>query len=256
MCLVLFAYRAHRAYPLVLAANRDEFYHRPTAAMDRWADAPSVLAGRDLEAGGTWFGITPSGRLAAVTNVRDPASVRAGAPSRGALVSDFLAGRSSPTAYLGRVAEEGDRYNGFNLLVGDPTGLYYYSNRDAGPRSLEPGIHGLSNHLLNTPWPKVERGRQGLSTLLDGGAPVSAEAVLTLLEDPTPAPDTELPATGVPLVLERLLSSMFIRSPEYGTRASTVLLVDATGGVSLTEKSHPDGAMRRFSLSWPPLADP
>ncbi len=158
MCLIVFAWRQHPDFPLIVAANRDEFYERPTLAADFWADHPEVLGGRDLKEMGTWLGITRKGRFAALTNYRDPLHVRADAPSRGWLVRDFLTGERGAEDYLARLRDRGAAYNGFSLILGDAAGLYYYSNRgEEGPAALAPGVYGLSNHLLDTPWPKVRR---------------------------------------------------------------------------------------------------
>lgn len=235
MCLILFAWKMHPNFPLVLAANRDEFYERPSAPADFWDDAPDLLAGRDLRDGGTWLGITRGGRVAALTNYRDPASLKIGAPSRGMLVSDYLRGRENPGAYLGRIAPEADRFNGFDLLVGDPDELFCFSNRGARER-LQPGIYGLSNHLLDTPWPKVMRGKGALKALLQRENGVSPEALFALLADRTPSPDDRLPDTGVGLEWERLLSPLFIESPDYGTRSSTILLIDRNRSVTFIER--------------------
>ncbi|MCX5821078.1 MAG: NRDE family protein [Deltaproteobacteria bacterium] len=233
MCLILFAWKMHENFPLVLAANRDEFYERPSAPAAFWEDAPDLLAGRDLREGGTWLGITRKGRLAAITNYRDPASLKIGAPSRGRLVSDYLRGRGIPEVYLRRIAPDADRFNGFNLLVGDPDDLFCFSNRGARER-LDPGIYGLSNRLLDTPWPKVERGKTALSALLKEG--LSPETLFALLTDRTRPPDDRLPDTGVGLAWERILSPLFIENPVYGTRSSTILLIDRRGGVTFAER--------------------
>lgn len=244
MCLILFAYRAHPEYRLVLAANRDEFHDRPAAPADFWGDAPDVLAGRDLRGGGSWLGVTRSGRFAAVTNYRDPRELLAprSAPSRGELVSGFLRGSDSPAEYLDALSSRAAEYNGFNLLVGDRDALYWFSNRSgAAPVRLEPGVYGLSNHLLDTPWPKVVRGRAALRDALAAAAPLDVEPLFRLLADRAPAADRELPDTGVGVERERLLSSPFIASPDYGTRASTVLLVRADGAARLVERTFSPG---------------
>ena len=235
MCLILFAWKMHQNFPLVLAANRDEFYERPSAPAAFWEDAPDLLAGRDLREGGTWLGITRNGRLAAITNYRDPASLKIGAPSRGRLVSDYLRGREIPEVYLRRIAPDADRFNGFNLLVGDPDELFCFSNRGTRER-LQPGIYGLSNHLLDTTWPKVAQGKRVLKALLQGGKGVPSEALFSLLADRTRPPDDRLPDTGVGLEWEKILSPRFITSPVYGTRSSTVLLIDRKGGVTFVER--------------------
>ena len=239
MCLILLAWRAHPDYPLVVAANRDEFFARPTAAADFWPDHPRVLAGRDLEGGGTWFGISRGGRFAALTNYRDPASVRQGTPSRGALVADFLAGDMPPTDYRRLLEERGAAYNGYNLLFGDADGLFYHSNCGAGPEHLPPGIYGLSNHLLDTPWPKVAQGKSRLAAAL--AALPDDRNLLALLRDDRLADDADLPRTGVSLEWERLLSAAFVRSSAYGTRSSTVLTRDRQDQV-VFEEVHFDAA--------------
>lgn len=235
MCLILFAVDAHPAYHLVVAANRDEWFDRPTAPAAFWDDAPAVLAGRDLEANGTWMGVTRGGRFAALTNFRDPAANRPGARSRGALVRDFLAGAGAAPDYLRAVAAEAERYNPFSLLVGDARGLFYFSNRAGAIVPVAPGVHGLSNHLLDVPWPKVRLGKSRLAERLRGE--VDPDALLAALDDPVPAPDDALPRTGVALDWERDLSPVRIRTRDYGTRASTVLLVSRDGCVTFVERS-------------------
>lgn len=235
MCLILFAWKMDENFPLVLAANRDEFYDRPSAPAAFWEEAPDLLAGRDLREGGTWLGVTTEGRLAALTNYRDPASLKIGAPSRGRLVSDYLRSREIPEAYLRRIAPDADRFNGFNLIVGDPDDLFCYSNRGILER-LGPGIYGLSNRLLDTPWPKVEQGKTALSALLEDKNGLSTERLFALLADRTRPPDARLPDTGVGLEWERVLSPLFIESPVYGTRSSTVLLIDRKGEVNFAER--------------------
>ncbi|MDM7996989.1 MAG: NRDE family protein [Acidobacteriota bacterium] len=240
MCLIFAAIDAHPEYRLVIAANRDEFYERPSAPAAFWPEAPQLLAGRDLRAGGTWLGITRTGRIAALTNYRHPDSKSVEAPSRGHLVSDFLLGRDKPVPYLERISADADRYNGFNILVGQNTELYHYSNRASGIRKLGPGIHGLSNHLLDTPWPKVEKGIQALKILLSGKELIP-EDLFRLLRDRTTPPDDALPDTGVGLEMERMLSPVFISSPNYGTRSSTVILLNREGRITFIEKSFGHG---------------
>jgi len=235
MCLILFAYRAHPAYRLVLAANRDEWFQRPTAPAAFWADAPDILAGRDLEQGGTWLGVTRHGRFAAITNFRDPGNHRADAPSRGGLVSAFLRAEIAPTAYLEQLRPDASAYNGFSLLVGDRTSLGYFSNREGRIRDLEPGIYGLSNHLLDVEWPKVQLGKQRLAAWLDDDR--RPEALLALLDDTRTAPDAALPRTGVSLEWERRLSSLRIVGEGYGTRSSTALVIGSAGEIRFVERS-------------------
>jgi uncharacterized protein with NRDE domain len=251
MCLIAFAYRQHPAWQLILAANRDEFYARPTASMAYWEDAPEVLAGRDLVGGGTWLGITRSGRFAAVTNYRDPGGLREDAPSRGLLVADFLRGTEKPQAYLEILRTGADRYNGFSLLVGDSHGLYYFSNRENAVRELHPGIYGLSNHLLDTPWPKVLRVKRALRQLIEANA-VETQRILEILADPLRPSDEDLPDTGVGLTWERLLSPVFISSEHYGTRSSTALLISHDGRVSLTERERFGGDIKSYQWQLEP----
>lgn len=242
MCIILLAYRVHPEYPLILAANRDEFYERPTARAQFWEDEPEILAGRDLERGGTWLGVTTGGRIAAVTNYREPlAPSSSDAPSRGHLVSDFLAGDDAPLAYLSKLEASGARFNGFNLIAGTTESLYYYSNRGGEPQKIDAGVHGLSNHLLDTPWPKVSRGREALSEIVARGAEPGVEDIFRVLADDARASDAALPSTGVSLELERVLSSVFIKSHAYGTRSSTVLFVSRQNELVFIERSFEPG---------------
>ena len=228
MCLIVLAYKVHPEYPLILAANRDEFLERPTEKAHFWPDAPHILAGRDLRAGGTWLGITRSGRFAALTNHRDlrrPAVVNS--PSRGQLVrlalEDELAGLDTSV------------YEGFNLLHGATDALMYHSNVNGLDHVLVPGVHGLSNHLLNTPWPKVQRAKRRLTELVQAGT-MDPQDLFRMMGDTTPADDHDLPDTGIGASWERLLSSMHIVAEGYGTRCSTVLLVDRQGNVHFEER--------------------
>jgi uncharacterized protein with NRDE domain len=242
MCLILLAWRMHPDYPLVVAANRDEFFARPTAGAGFWADHPAVLAGRDLEAGGTWMGVTRSGRFATLTNYRSPQHHQVGRPSRGKLVADFLTGSQPPERYLRDTADFGQTCNGYNLLVGDGQSLYCASNVSGQVHALEPGVYGLSNHLLDTPWPKVGAGRTALEQAL--GSLPTQQALFDLLGNELIHPDEQLPATGVPLEWERLLSAAFIRSADYGTRTSTVLCCRTDGMISYDEQTWTAGAAR------------
>lgn len=235
MCLILLAHRAHPDYPLVIAANRDEYYRRPTARAAFWQDYPQILAGRDLECMGTWLGVTRAGRFAALTNFRDPHASKTDAPSRGQLVSDFLTSEREPREYLEEVAARAPHYNGFNLLAGDVDGVFYFCSRTGSMQQASSGIHGLSNHLLDTPWPKVTRGKKRLQAVLEDEP--SAEVLLDLLQDREPAPASELPDTGVGADLERVLSPALIVSPQYGTRASTAVLFGGDGSVSFSERT-------------------
>ena len=225
MCLILFAYKVHPKYKLIVAANRDEFYERPTAPAHFWEDHPHILAGRDLRKMGTWMGVTENGRFAALTNYRDPNELTEGKRSRGDLVADFLKGSASPADFLNRASEDRISYPGYNLLAGNLEELFYYSNVEDRVELLQPGIYGVSNHVLDTEWPKVKKGKEGLSALLDNAEGNLTEDLFTLLQNADPAPDDRLPKTGVSLEWERILSPLFIKSDGYGTRSSTVLLM-------------------------------
>lgn len=254
MCLILLALDSHPDYSLVVAANRDEFYDRPTAPAAFWSDAPAVLAGRDLRAGGTWLGIDRRGRFGAVTNYRQGQREPAGPRSRGHLVSDFLATETEPQAYIERVEREAELYSGFNLIVGDSREFLYFSNREGRRRTLAPGVYGLSNHLLDTAWPKVTSGKNALNALLQRGAPELIGDLFALLSDRERPRDDLLPETGVGRDWERLLSTAFISTEEYGTRSSSVVLVGRDGFVVLVERSfgprgEPGGEVRcEFAL--------
>jgi len=242
LCLILFGYKVHPTYSLIVAANRDEAYHRPTASADFWNDAQHVYAGRDLEKLGTWMGVTTSGKFAALTNYRNPLEETIGKRSRGEVVADFLIGHESSEPYLQKVNENFNAYPGFNLLTGDTKELYYYSNIEKRIRKLEPGIYGLSNHLLNTNWPKVEIGKKYLGELVAAYLdPKEKEAfvqgLFQMLQHSDPAPDELLPNTGVSLELERILSPLFIKSEGYGTRSSSVVLMTDTE-IHYVEQTH------------------
>jgi len=244
MCLIVVGWRVHAAYPLLLAANRDEFHARPTAAAARWPDAPQIVGGRDLEAGGTWLAVSAGGRLAAVTNVREPGMAK-GARSRGELTRNFLLGSKSALDYAKQI--DSAAYSGYNLLLSDGEELVYASNRDGTPRVLAPGIYGLSNHRLDSPWPKLEKARtafaQALATLPD------ENAFFLLLTDREIVADDKLPQTGVALEWERLLSAVFVQSASYGTRASTVVRQDCAGNFRLHERSFgPNGELLQSSV--------
>lgn len=236
MCLILFAYESHPKYKLVVAANRDEFYSRPTSPADFWQDNPEILAGRDLREGGTWMGITTNGRFAALTNYRDPSRNKKTAPSRGHLVQRFLDSTMTPSAYIDQIPDAGKEYNGFNLLIGEHDSLYYYSNREQIIRPVSPGIHGLSNALLNDPWPKVIKGKQALEMALHHDE-VKPEQLFAILVDQEPVEDQELPDTGVGLEMERGLAPAFVTMSGYGTKTSTVILIDHSDQVRFWERS-------------------
>ena len=253
MCLIAIAYQVHPRFTLILAANRDEFLDRPTEPAHFWKDAPNMLAGRDERAGGTWLGITRTGRIAAITNYRDMRRSFPPGPSRGLLIREALEQGIDTSAT--------QAYAGFNLIHGTFTDLRYHNNIEGTDAPLTRGIHGLSNHFLDTPWPKVEKAKRELRKLLEASGRTSVNArassvrdtsdartnaefagsLFSLLADDAVAPDDLLPDTGLPLEAERAASSIFIRTPGYGTRCSTVVLVDTNGNVYFEERSVPEG---------------
>jgi uncharacterized protein with NRDE domain len=237
MCLILFAYRVHPRYPLIVAANRDEFYDRPTAPASFWETEPRLLAGKDLQCGGTWLGVTGDGRFAALANYRDSRSMQSDAPSRGDLVTEYLQGGMPPDGYLEVLREKSAGYNGFSLLFGTACRLFCHCNRGETPPLVQPGIHGLSNHLLDTPWPKVERGKARLKQILKDDTEPAVEEMFSMLADHSLPEDRHLPDTGVGLEKERLLAPLFISSADYGTRSSTVLFIDRDGTVTFVERT-------------------
>lgn len=251
VCLILFAHNVHPQYRLVVAANRDEFYQRATAPIGVWKDSPELLAGRDLQEGGTWMGVGAGGRFSAITNFREPSRFRADAPTRGRLVRDFLVGGSSPADYVKEIAPRAHQYNGFNLLLGDGDALMYVSNRTpTGDGALAPGVYGVSNQLLDIPWPKVRTGKDRLASALHlEGTPLN-DRLFEILGDPFIPPDDQLPDTGVGIEWERILGAIFVQSAIYGTRSSSVVLFDRRGGIGFTEqtfdKGRKSGPRRQF----------
>lgn len=234
MCLIVIAWRARAGLPLVVAANRDEWRDREAQPAHWWSE-PEILAGRDLKAGGTWMGLTRDGRFAAVTNYRDPSDKRSTARSRGGLVTEYLAGGGRPREYVARLAARVRDYNGFNLILGDGESLFFFGSREGSAREIPPGIHGLSNHLLNEPWPKVVRGRDVMRRALEDDDP--APALFDMLSDAEGAADERLPDTGVGLEWERRLSAALITGADYGTRASTVVTISDRGDVFFEERT-------------------
>jgi len=236
----------------VVASNRDEWRDRPAEPAHWWPDHPELLAGRDLQAGGTWMGITRNGRFAAVTNFRDPSDRRTTARSRGGLVTEYLLGDAEPGAWLADLMHRSGEYNGFNLVLGDGESLWYFGSREGLARPIPPGVHGLSNHLLDEPWPKVVRACTAMQAALEPEDP--AAALFDALSDREVAPDASLPATGVGLAWERRLASALITGEDYGTRASTVVVCSSDGSVCFEERTRAgDGsvtnvAIERFAL--------
>ncbi|GAB5519839.1 MAG: NRDE family protein [Rhodothermales bacterium] len=250
MCLILWRSQPDAAYPLVLMANRDEFYARPTQPAGWWADHPGIYGGRDLVAGGTWLAMSTLGRWAALTNIRDLARFDPAAPSRGALITNYLIGAGSAAVYIEQLRAAGTPYNGYNLLLGDGPQVWHYNNYADAASQVVAGVHGLSNATLNTPWPKVVRGKAKLAALAKAN-PLTPAPFFNALGDLEPAPDAQLPETGVGLEKERLLSPMFIKMAEYGTRCSTVLLFRHDGNVTFAEQTHADGRTRIEHIQLP-----
>lgn len=254
MCLILFATGAHSDYPLIVAANRDESYLRPSAAAAFWSDDARVFAGRDLEHGGTWLGLSRLGRFAAITNYRQGRARAAAQRSRGELTRAFLQGTEEPQSYLCGVEARAGSYNGFSVIAGTIDELWFYSNRGGSVVRIAPGVHGLSNHLLDEPWPKVRRGVAELQVLLAAQEGEIVERLLAVLSERTPAPDRVLPSTGIALERERALSASFIAGVDYGTRASTIVLVRSDGTVLFRERTYGPAAkltgdtQERFAL--------
>ncbi|MTD30538.1 NRDE family protein [Planomicrobium sp. YIM 101495] len=239
MCLIAFRFQDHPKYKLILAANRDEFYARPTAPADFWTDEPTILAGRDLQGHGTWLGVSKEGRIAALTNYRAPAHMAAGKKTRGAIVRDFLMSSDSPAEYMAKLVPED--YAGFNFLCGSADELFYFNNVDGHSETVSPGVHALSNAFLNTPWPKVEKAKVSMKTITEQNGQINPDELFGIMADADQAHETTLPDTGVGLELERSLSSLFIRLPDYGTRCSTVLLVENDGTLHFAERRYEEG---------------
>ncbi|RTZ39221.1 NRDE family protein [Candidimonas sp. SYP-B2681] len=253
MCIAYLALNAHKEWPLFIAANRDEYHSRPSLTAAPWQDHPDVIAGIDCQGKGTWLGITRQGRYALLTNYRDPATLIKDAPSRGDLARQYLTSDKQPDSYAQDVFDASNAYNGFNLIVGDLTTASYVGNRtdQDGPQALGPGRYVISNHLLNTPWPKAERLRLALDLYPLETLEQSLTHVFETLKDNTQAEDHALPVTGLTLERERLLSSPFIISPEYGTRCSTVIAVHASGRAIFSETSYNASGSATERHDWP-----
>ena len=239
MCLLLIAKKIHPDYKLIIAANRDEFYNRPTMPADFWNEYPNILAGKDLQAKGTWLGITKEGKFSALTNYRDLKDIKPDAPTRGMLTLEFLKGSYSPVEYYNKIKANAGEYNGYNLITGNVTDLYYFSNISNEFLELGTGIFGLSNSLLDTPWPKVMQIKKVFGELIKN---LNSPFQLTdALADNSLFHDDALPDTGIGIELERVLSPIFVRTPVYGTRCSTVILVSREGEVSFVERTYTAG---------------
>lgn len=250
MCVAFLAYQQIPHYPLMVTLNRDEFYNRPTLPLQTWeSNGQKIVSGIDQAGGGTWMGMSPQGRIALITNYRDMTNHKTGVASRGDLVRRFLEGAVPVADYIREVRETKDDYNGYNLIFGEIELMYYYSNVQDTLIELKPGIYGISNHVLDTPWPKVVRGKARFTELLQSGAP-QVEDILELMGDITPAEDGDLPATGLKYELEKTVSSIFIASAKYsyGTRSTSVISVDDNGNVSFVEQTHIDHERKAAEL--------
>ncbi|MDV6377044.1 NRDE family protein [Sporosarcina sp. GW1-11] len=241
MCLLAFELQNHPNYKLVLMANRDEEYKRPTAPADFWSDDPTILAGRDLEQLGTWLGINKQGKIAALTNYRDFTLPIKGEKSRGHIVSSFLQSDIAPQAFMEELHANQAQYTGFNVLAGSSEELFYYSNIEQSIKQVTPGIHGLSNALLDTPWPKVEKTKTLLRAYMEQTETVDPEVLFSFMQRAETFPAEQLPDTGVGSELESLLSSIFIASKEYGTRCTTVVMIDKNNDVYFEERTFKNG---------------
>lgn len=239
MCLIAFAYKVSSEYPLILIANRDEFYDRPTQKAHYWCGEGEnkILAGKDLKAGGTWMGVGKNGKWAAVTNYRDMESIKVNAPTRGNFVPQFIKSKSSAHQYLLELKKEASKYNGFNLLLGDSSGVFHYSNVSDTITKIQPGVHGVSNALLNTPWPKLNRAKKMLENSIQNND-FSKTTLFSLLNDETKAQENQLPNTGLSKELEKELSSIFIDIDNYGTRCSSLLLIDKNEKIKFVERRY------------------
>lgn len=247
MCLIVFAYRQHPKYKLILAANRDEFYERPTSVANWWDDHQTILGGRDLKAKGTWMAVDRKGRFGAVTNYRDLSNIKDKAKSRGDLPVNFLNGSSTPEVYTSGMLKSAGDYNGFNLLTMEEE-MVHMSNYENTVNVLSPGTYGLSNALLDTNWPKVSLAKRNFESAIS--QEFDLNDLISVMQNEQVAPDAELPQTGLPVEMERAVSAMCIRTPSYGTCCSTGILIDYEGMVSFVEKSYPVGDRMEDEVSF------
>lgn len=242
MCLIVFAINHHPDYPLILAGNRDEFFARPTTPAAQWQDHPALFGGRDVHAGGTWMALHQDGRIASVTNYRDLKNLKDDAKSRGELPVNYLLGSQSANAFLAKLHPEAQLFNGFNLLLYERKAMYHYSNYEGKINRVTDGVHGLSNALLDTPWPKVNRLKQAFTEAISSD--FTHASLLDLMHDDELAPDEQLPDTGVGYDLEKMLSAICIRSEKYGTCSSSVITVSKSGEIAFTERTYPVGGRK------------
>lgn len=245
MCLIFFALNCHTEYSLILAGNRDEFYNRPTEIAHFWNTNPELFAGRDLKGGGTWLGVQKKGRFAALTNIRDMASIKENAPSRGNVVVNALTSESTQEDFISRLDEKSESYNGFNLLTFENRKMLHYSNQSKIITEVEPGIHGISNADLDTPWPKVQTAKKSLTNIMDEDR-IDKEAIFAMLQSEKRYPLEKLPDTGLPEEKEVAVSSAFIKMDDYGTRCSSLVLIDYNGNITFEERTYQNGDSGHF----------
>lgn len=238
MCLISIAYQCHPKYKLILLANRDEFYQRPTKEAHWWDEDNTVFGGKDLQAGGSWLAVSKNGKIGAITNFRNPSRIIKNKISRGQILGNYMLSDTSEKKYIDEISSLAESYEGYNLLFGNQDYLYHYSNINQKVTTISPGVHALSNHLLNTPWPKVEKAKKVMTELIEMGNTLNVETAFTLFSDKQIAPDDQLPDTGIGLSYERYLSSIFIDIPQYGTRATTLLLIDNENQVYFEEREY------------------
>ncbi len=244
MCLINFQLNNHNKYKLVMAANRDEEYSRPTEAAHYWKDYPHILGGRDLRGMGTWLGITKTGRISALTNIRNTKELLSThQKSRGHLVSNYLIGSQNPSEYLNDISKSDNDYAGFNLLVGNQDEIFYLNNYENKVSKVDNGLHSLSNHHLDTPWPKVIKGKTGLEKFMDS-EDSDIEDLFRLLRDDDTAENKDLPDTGLSKEIEKNLSPLFINMDKYGTRCSTVILIDQDDNATFVERTYLEGQLK------------
>jgi len=238
MCLICFQFHDHLNYKLVIAANRDEFYSRPTAQAAYWQDNPNILAGRDLLQMGTWLGITKHGKFAALTNYRESNQHVTNKISRGEIVTNYLKTDVSAEQFLESLHTKRNDYAGFNVIIGNSNHLLYYNNIQEKPSFIKHGTHALSNHFLNTPWPKVTKGRSMLKQYMNSNDEIDIDVLFNIMSNTEEATDESLPNTGLGIELERKLSPLFIQTPDYGTRSTSILLIDKTDRVTFVERTY------------------
>jgi len=252
MCLVLLAYKIHRDYPLIIASNRDEYYERRSIPAEFWHEYPDLLAGRDIRGEGTWLGLTKNGKIGLLTNYRDPKIYKDFAPSRGKIILSYLTGNNDLKSFLDVLDQSRSVYNPFNLIAGRFDSLYYYSNVNGIIEELKPGVHGLCNHFLNTPWPKVIKTKQGLKRIIEGNEVIKVDNLLELMEDTAQANVDNLPDTGIGMHFEKILSSIFIKTDVYGTKSTTVIFIHQNKEINFYEKSfidrHDPGTISNFKF--------